>query len=456
MTWYGAYTYIGDYLINGEEASPAPGLGFLGRTWMVSTNAWLSEVGVRYMAAIRTRGLHGDAIEITPSWGEGQPAVNGRWSRDISRGIRVRISGDVWSQRLAAAPGSRHNGRRPHGGRVGHLRPRGRCRQHRPQVGRRPTGTAIQSRHAVLVRRRNLQVVAGLQPAIPDSPVVAGLQARDCVNSPRLPPSSPSKRPATSQGPILVLALIAFVVGGGTLGYMFIEGWGAWDAFYMTVITITTVGYREVHDLSRTGQAFTVVLLIIGVGTALYAFGLSASVIVEGGLQARFKRRKYTRMLDALTDHYIICGYGRIGTIIVDELRRQNIPYVVIDRDAERVHTVMEMGGLAVEADASREEVLTRVGIAHAKGLIAAVSTDAENVYAILTARGLRPDLFIVGRAETPDAVRKLKRAGANRVVSPYKIGAVQNGANRASGPPSSISSSSRPDRRPILGWINS
>jgi len=229
-----------------------------------------------------------------------------------------------------------------------------------------------------------------------------------------------------SQGPLLVVMLFVSVLAAGTAGYMIIEGWGPWDAFYMTVITITTVGYKEVHELSRTGQAFTVVLLILGVGAALYGFGLSASIIVEGGLQARFRRRRSARMLNEITGHYIICGFGRIGSIVVDELKRQGIPYVVIDRDPERVHSVIEGGGLAVEADASQEDVLSQVGIARARGFIAAVSTDAENVYAILTARGLRPDLFIVGRAETADAVRKLKRAGADRVVSPYKIGAVQ------------------------------
>jgi voltage-gated potassium channel len=129
-------------------------------------------------------------------------------------------------------------------------------------------------------------------------------------------------------------------------------------------------------------------------------------------------------MLDDLRDHFIVCGYGRIGAIIVEELRRQHVPYVVIERDHERVLAVMESGGLAVEADASSEEVLTRLGIARARGFIAAVGTDAENVYAVLTARVLRPDLYIIGRAESEDAQRKLLRAGANRVVSPYRIGA--------------------------------
>src|SRR5206468_12247277 len=120
------------------------------------------------------------------------------------------------------------------------------------------------------------------------------------------------------------------------------------------------------------------------------------------------------------------CGYGRIGAIVARQFQRQQVPFVVIDRDPERLHAAMDDGVLAVEADASREDVLKRVGIARARGLIAAVGTDAENVYAVLSARVLRPDLFIVGRAETEDATIKLKRAGADRVISPYQIGGVQ------------------------------
>ena len=199
----------------------------------------------------------------------------------------------------------------------------------------------------------------------------------------------------------------------------------------MTVITITTVGYREVHELSRAGQAFTVVLLLGGVGAALYTFTLLATVVVEGGLpeaSAAAPARTHAR---TITDHFIVCGYGRIGSIVAQQFRRQNVPFVVIERDPERVQAAIEDGALAVEADASREDVLKRVGIERARGLIAAVGTDAENVYAVLSARVLRPDLFIVGRAETEDATRKLKRAGANRVISPYQIGAR---ADRADG----------------------
>ena len=226
------------------------------------------------------------------------------------------------------------------------------------------------------------------------------------------------------RGPWLAVALFVAVCAYGTAGYVLVEGWSAWDAFYMTAITITTVGYREVYPLSRAGEVFTTTVLLAGVGTFFYTFTLLATVVVDGGIHARLARRRRLHMLDELKDHFIVCGYGRIGAIIVEELRRQHVPYVVIERDRERVQAVMEQGGLAVEADASSEEVLTRLGIARARGFIAAVGTDAENVYAVLTARVLRPDLYIIGRAETEDAERKLLRAGANRVVSPYRIGA--------------------------------
>jgi voltage-gated potassium channel len=131
-------------------------------------------------------------------------------------------------------------------------------------------------------------------------------------------------------------------------------------------------------------------------------------------------------MLTDIKDHFIVCGYGRIGRIVATELQHQNVPFVVIERDAARLQEAMDDGALAIEADASREDVLSKAGIARARGLIAAVGTDAENVYAVLSARVLRPDLFIVSRAEAEDAAEKLKRAGADRVISPYQIGAVQ------------------------------
>jgi voltage-gated potassium channel len=205
---------------------------------------------------------------------------------------------------------------------------------------------------------------------------------------------------------------------------MITDGRGAWDAFYQTVLALTTV--EAPTNLSRAGQRFTVVLLLVGVGAALYTFTLLATVVVEGGLPKRLQRRRHERMLESIKDHFIICGYGRIGSIVARQFTRQGVPYVVVERSPERLQAAIEDGALGVEADASREDVLKRVGIARARGLIAAVGTDAENVYAVLSARVMRPDLFIVGRAETEDATQKLKRAGADRVISPYQIGAMQ------------------------------
>jgi voltage-gated potassium channel len=223
----------------------------------------------------------------------------------------------------------------------------------------------------------------------------------------------------------LAVALLVLVTLAGTVGYMVVEGWSAWDAFYMAVITITTVGYKEVHEMSRAGQVLTVALLTAGVGAALYTFTLLATLVVEGGLPSRLQQRRLQRMLETITDHFIICGYGRIGSTVALQFQRQHVPYVVIERDPERLRAATEDGSIAVEADASREDVLKRVGIDRARGFIAAVGTDAENVYAVLSARVMRPDLFIIGRAETEDATLKLKRAGADRVISPYHIGAV-------------------------------
>jgi voltage-gated potassium channel len=226
-----------------------------------------------------------------------------------------------------------------------------------------------------------------------------------------------------AQGPGFAVVLLLSVITGGTLGYHWIEGWSLWRAAYVTVLAITTV---ELPPLSAAGQAFTVVLLFAGVSAALYTFTLVATVVVEGGLPKRLQRRRYARMLETITDHFIICGYGRIGSIVAQQFIRQRIPFVVVERDPDRVQAAVDQGALAIEADASREDVLKRVGIERARGLIAAVGTDAENVYAVLSARVMRPDLFIISRAESEDATVKLKRAGADRVVSPYQIGAMQ------------------------------
>ena len=224
----------------------------------------------------------------------------------------------------------------------------------------------------------------------------------------------------------LSVVLLTTVVCVGTAGYVVIEGWDVFDAFYMTITTVTTVGYGEIHPLSRAGRMFNSGVVIVGAATVLYTFSFLMARLVEGDLQARWTRRRRERMLDELNHHFIVCGFGRIGQIVAREFTRQRVPLVIIERDVERMQAAIDMGYLAVEADASSEEVLKRVGIGRARGFIAAVSTDADNVFAILTARLLRPDLYIIGRAETEDAKAKLVRAGADRVLSPYQIGGLQ------------------------------
>ncbi|HKB09344.1 MAG TPA: potassium channel protein [Vicinamibacterales bacterium] len=226
-----------------------------------------------------------------------------------------------------------------------------------------------------------------------------------------------------AQGPAFAVALLVSVVALGTVGYSLTEHWTPWHAFYVTLLGITTV---DLPPLSRNGQIFTVFLLVSGVGATLYTFTLIATVVVEGGLPKRLQRRRQARMLEIIREHFIICGYGRIGSIVAEQFRRQHVPHVIVERDPERAQVALEHGALTVEADASAEDVLKKVGVERARGLVAVVGTDAENVYTVLSARVLRPDLFIVSRAETEDATQKLRRAGANRVISPYQIGGLR------------------------------
>jgi len=217
----------------------------------------------------------------------------------------------------------------------------------------------------------------------------------------------------------LVIALV-----GGTLGYSLIEGWDPLSSLYMTVITITTVGYGEVRPLSQGGIAFTMLLILSSVGMVAFIVVGLARVMVEGEVRKIFGRRKLEKKISNLKDHYIICGYGRIGSYICQELAARPVPFVVVEKDPGVTQRIEDPSCLYVNGDATNDDILRKAGIDSARCLVATVASDADNLYITLTARELNPDLYILSRATDENAQKKLLTAGANKVVSPYLIGA--------------------------------
>ena len=206
---------------------------------------------------------------------------------------------------------------------------------------------------------------------------------------------------------------------------MMIEGWDFLDAVYMTVITLTTVGYGEVHEVSRIGQIYTIFLIFIGVAFFLFVAGSVVQFMVEGRIRIILGRRSLDKKIDRLKNHYIVCGYGRIGRVLCNQLKRKPMDLVVIDKNLELIPIFDDDKVLYVSGDASDEAILHKAGILRAKGLIAVLATDTENVFLVLTARQLNPDLYIIARASRDESKSKLQAAGANRVESPYEMGAV-------------------------------
>lgn len=219
------------------------------------------------------------------------------------------------------------------------------------------------------------------------------------------------------------LFALAAVFLGGTLGYVVIEGASWWDAFYMTAITITTVGYREVFPLSFAGEAFTVLLLLVGIGTLLFLLTEASRHVIEGELLTALGRAKRTRMIEKLSGHEIVCGWGRMGQAVVESLRRRARTFVVIEKNPDKVRRLLAQGVNVVEADATSEDALKSAHVERARGLVACLNDDAHNVYVTLTARWLNPELFIVARVAEAGADDRLRRAGADRVVNPYALG---------------------------------
>ncbi|MGD8243414.1 MAG: potassium channel protein [Desulfobacterales bacterium] len=222
----------------------------------------------------------------------------------------------------------------------------------------------------------------------------------------------------------LTLAFIILVIG--TFGYMVVEGWSFMDALYMTVITVSTVGFGEVRQVDQVGRIFTIVIVLTGVGFSVYVAGAVVQFMVEGQIRRIMGRRRLDQKLKRLKGHYIICGYGRIGRVLVRKLHRKIANLVVVDNNPDLAAAIAEDGVLFIEGDATEEATLIKAGIERAKGLVSVLATDTDNVFLVLTARQLNSDLDIIARAGDERAKAKLKAAGATTVESPYEMGAMR------------------------------
>lgn len=209
----------------------------------------------------------------------------------------------------------------------------------------------------------------------------------------------------------------------GTLGYHLLEGWSFFDSLYMTIITLATIGYGEVHPLTLGGRMFTIVLIVLGVTAVGFVFTSLTQILVESQVSAMFGRRRLFRDISKLKNHYIICGAGRVGLRVIDEFKKKGVDFVIIERDPALADRLLAQGELVLIGDATDEAVLEGANVKNARSLIAAASSDAENVYVALTARGINPDLYIVARANDQAGERQMRRAGVNKVVSPALIG---------------------------------
>lgn len=227
--------------------------------------------------------------------------------------------------------------------------------------------------------------------------------------------------------PRSLLLKILFPIGlvvVGTLGYWLIDPrYDLFDALYMTVITLSSIGYEETHPLSRGGRVFTILLILGGVFTFFYAVTEVIRTVVSGELRGFWGRQHMEQQLAQLKNHIIVCGFGRVGRLVCQEFSRERVPFVVIDANTELLKDFNLAYGIALPGDATSDEILKRAGIERARGLVTVMHSDADNLFTTMSARLISPTLFIVARVEGAASEQKLLRAGANRVVSPYQIG---------------------------------
>src|SRR5580700_1375871 len=215
---------------------------------------------------------------------------------------------------------------------------------------------------------------------------------------------------------------VLLIITGGTLGFVWIEHYSPFDAFYMTLITVTTVGYQELHPLSFWGRIFNSLLIFFGVTMMLLAVGGMTQVIIELELTQYFGKRRTRKMIEKLEDHIIVCGFGRVGRGAARELQRAGVPFLIVDKSEDRVEWAIRDGMLGVLADATDDETLIHAGIMRAKGLIATLQSDADNLFVILSAKALKPELQVSARVASEQSEKKLRLAGADHVFAPYDM----------------------------------
>ncbi len=221
---------------------------------------------------------------------------------------------------------------------------------------------------------------------------------------------------------LYIVLAIGATLAIGTIGFTVIAHYPPFDALYMTLTTMTTVGYAEIHPLTRGARVFNTFLIIFGVSTIFIAIGAMTQTIIELEFGDAIGKRRNKRMIDQLKNHYIICGYGRVGRGAAEELQHAGVPFVVLDNSQERVERAIAAGMLAALADATRDETLHQVGIERALGLVAALATDADNLFVLLSAKGLNHAIYVAVRAAEEGAEEKMRRAGADAVFAPYSI----------------------------------
>lgn len=221
---------------------------------------------------------------------------------------------------------------------------------------------------------------------------------------------------------VLIISLFCVTLAIGTVGFVIIEDYSWFEGFYMTLNTITTIGYQELRPLSQAGRVFNSFLIVFGVSALFVSFGAMTQTVIELELQDRYGKRRKKRMIDKLHDHFIVCGFGRVGRNASYEMQQARAPFLVMDRSEQRVAKAESAGMIAIAADATRDDSLREAGVLRARGLIAALPSDAENLFIILSAKALNPRLTVVTRVSEEEASEKLRRAGADTVFTPYAM----------------------------------